>query len=249
MAPGDPIVFSGGLHGAIESVSPEWPRFVSIRFPLADCELWRSLYRAAQPVQYAHLAGPLQVWHQQTAYAARPWSVEPPSAGLSLSWHLLDELTRHGVELAFLTHGAGLSSTGDPAIDAALPFPERFDIPASTVEAVVHARKQGTRVVAVGTTVVRALEGCAAANQGALKPGEGTTGLAITGTFVPRIVSGILTGIHETGSSHHRLLEAFAPAPLLRAASARAEETAYLSHEFGDAMLVLPASSLRHGKA
>ncbi len=123
--------------------------------------LWAALYREGRPVQYSYLAHDLPLWAVQTVYAARPWAFEMPSAGRPLSWEILLALRRKGVRWASLTHAAGLSSTGDPAIDAALPLAERYDIPAATVRAVADTRARGGRVIAVGTTVVRALEGAA----------------------------------------------------------------------------------------
>jgi S-adenosylmethionine:tRNA ribosyltransferase-isomerase len=165
-----------------------------------------------------------------------------PSAGRPLAWSLLARLRAAGVRVAPLTHAAGLSSTGDPSIDAVLPLPERFDLPASTVRAVVSTRAEGGRVIAVGTTVVRALEGCAAQHGGELVPGEGTTDLRIGETFRPRVVDGLLTGLHDVGTSHRELLRAFAPELILRDAWAHASARGYLGHEFGDACLVLPRS-------
>jgi S-adenosylmethionine:tRNA ribosyltransferase-isomerase len=98
-------------------------------------------------------------------------------------------------------------------------------------------------VVAVGTTVVRALEGCARLHAGELVAGEGTTDLRIDGRFRPRVVDGLLTGLHELGSSHRELMHAFAPEPLLARAWGHAEERGYLDHEFGDVCLVLPRVS------
>src|SRR2546428_226947 len=81
----------------------------------AGAALWDALYRTGRPVQYSYLERPLAVWDVQTAFAGRPWAVEPPSAGLPLTWDLLARLRGRGVRLARITHGAGLSSTGDPA--------------------------------------------------------------------------------------------------------------------------------------
>ena len=145
------------------------------------------------------------------------------------------------MRVASLTHAAGLSSTGDDALDAMLPLPERFDLPAATVRAIADAQRRGGRVVAVGTTVVRALEGCARLHGGELVPGEGTTDLRIDARFRPRVVDGLLTGMHGIGSSHRELMQAFAPEPLLGRAWAHAEERGYMDHEFGDVCLVMPA--------
>jgi S-adenosylmethionine:tRNA ribosyltransferase-isomerase len=165
-----------------------------------------------------------------------------PSAGRPLSWEILLALRRQGVRLASLTHAAGLSSTGDPDLDATLPLPERFEIPARTVAAVLESHENGGRVIAVGTTVVRALEG-AAIEHGAVRSGPGVTDLHIGAGFHPRIVDGILTGIHATAESHFALLGAFAPHALLAAAAGYAEAHDFTTHELGDAMLILPAGS------
>ncbi|MDP9001303.1 MAG: S-adenosylmethionine:tRNA ribosyltransferase-isomerase, partial [Myxococcota bacterium] len=124
-------------------------------------------------------------------------------------------------------------------IDARLPFPERFDVPIETAGAVARTHGEKGRVIAAGTTVVRALEGCAAIHGGDIVAGEGTTDLHITGAYRPRVVDGVLTGLHEVGSSHLQVLEAFAPSQLLASALAHADARGYVGHEFGDACLVL----------
>ena len=192
-------------------------------------------------IEYSYLAHDLPLWAVQTVYAARPWAFEMPSAGRPLSWEILLALRRKGVRWASLTHAAGLSATGDPAIDAALPLAERYEIPAATVRAVTETRARGGRVVAVGTTVVRALEG-AALKEGGLRPGPGETDLVITPEFRPRIVDGILSGAHAAHESHFSLLAAFAGPALLAAAADHAERTGFLTHELGDSMLVLPGA-------
>src|SRR5205823_1185745 len=88
------------------------------------------LVRTRSPVQYAYHRAPLPLWSVQNGYAIRPWAAEQPSAGRPLRFELLLALRARGVEIATLTHAAGLSSTGDVAIDAALPLPERYEIPA-----------------------------------------------------------------------------------------------------------------------
>ena len=215
---------------------------MDVRFDRVGASLWAALYRDGRPVQYAYTAGPLALWHVQTRYAARPWAAEQPSAGRPLAWSLLLDLRRRGVRFAPLTHAAGLSSTGDPALDAALPLPERYEIPASTVEAIVETRSAGGRVIAVGTSVVRALEGNAAAHAGRLVPGRGRTDLRIGPGFTPAVCDGLFTGMHEPEGSHFALLQAFAPGPLVRAAYRHAEETGYAWHEFGDSSLILRAA-------
>lgn len=238
---GSTLVFGAALRATVIEVSPVSPRLVRLGFDREGDALWSAVYRSGQPVQYSYVRAPLALWHVQTAYASRPWAAEPPSAGRPLTWRLLLEARRRGVGLAAVTHAAGLSSTGEAALDAALPLPERFDIPDDTVAAVARTRARGGRVVAVGTTVVRALEG-ACENGGRLAAGEGETALRLTREFRPRIVDGLLTGVHQPGESHFDLLQAFAPEALLRRALAHAEEAGYLAHEFGDSCLILPGS-------
>ena len=109
-------------------------------------------------------------------------------------------------------------------------------MPPETASAVRRTRSVGGRVVAVGTTVVRALESAADGHA----PPSGLTELLIDSAFVPRVVDGVLTGLHAPGSSHFALLSAFAPAALLETAFRVAEGEGYLAHEFGDSLLVLP---------
>jgi S-adenosylmethionine:tRNA ribosyltransferase-isomerase len=233
------IHFSPDFSASIASVSPASPRLVELTFDADGARFWAALYRVGRPIQYAYLDAPLPLWHVQTVYGSRPWSAELPSAGRPLAWGLLLDLVRRGVRIASLTHAAGISSTGDPRLDALLPLPERFDIPEATVLAVREAHAHGHRVIAVGTTVTRALEGSAALHDGKLVAGTGVTDLRLHGAFRLRIVDGILTGIHDPSESHFDLLEAFAPPTLLRAALAHAEESGYLCHEFGDSSLIL----------
>lgn len=248
LAPGSTLAFGSAtdtsppLRATVVGISDISPRLVRLRFDRAGDELWSAVYRRGRPVQYSYVRAPLALWHVQTAYASRPWAAEAPSAGRPLTWRILIEARRRGVGLAAITHAAGLSSTGEPALDAALPLPERFDIPSETVAALERTRAGGGRVVAVGTTVVRALEGAVELHGGRLLAGEGRATLRIDGHFRPRIVDGLLTGIHQPGESHFDLLQAFAPEPLLRRALAHAEQAGYLAHEFGDSCLVLPHS-------
>lgn len=229
----------GSLEARVAEVLPPSPRLVRVLFDARREALWERLYREGRPVQYAHLSRALALWDVQTAYAGVPWAAEAPSAGLFLDGELLLALRRRGVRLATLTHAAGLSSTGDAALDAALPRPERSRIPAATIAAVEQTRALGGRVVAVGTTVVRALEGRALAGGGRLGAGETTTDVLLGPGFRRRVVDGLLSGMHETGTSHFALLQAFAPAALLTRAVALAEARGFTGHEFGDACLVL----------
>jgi len=242
VAPGDRLQL-GQLEAEVVARSPLSRRLVALRL-LAGAggpdAVWAALYREGRPVQYSYLAHELPLWAVQTVYAGRPWAFEMPSAGRPLSWEILLGLRQKGVRWASLTHAAGLSSTGDAALDAALPLPERFEIPAATVAAIADTRRGGGRVIAVGTTVVRALEGrAAAAPDGILRAGGGVTDLRIGPGLRRRVADGILSGIHTRAESHFALLAAFAPPELLDAAERAAEARYFSTHELGDAMLIL----------
>jgi S-adenosylmethionine:tRNA ribosyltransferase-isomerase len=229
----------GALSATVEVLHPLSPRLVSVRFDQTGAAFWSALYQVGRPVQYSYLNGPLRLWHVQNQYAARPWAAEAPSAGFVLTAELLAALARRGVALASLTHAAGLSSVGDALIDAALPLEERFEIPEACVAAIAHAKDVGGRVVAVGTSVVRALESRALAGGAELRAGGGRTRLRIGPGFRLRIVDALLSGMHDPSASHYALLEAFLARPLLDHAHRAAEAAGYLEHEFGDVCLLL----------
>ncbi|HYV65142.1 MAG TPA: S-adenosylmethionine:tRNA ribosyltransferase-isomerase [Myxococcales bacterium] len=238
LGPGDRLSF-GELSAAVLRSSPVSPRLVELRFEQPRDQLWPLLYRLGRPVQYSYAKAPVEAWHVQVPYASQPWAAEMPSAGRPLRWEVLLEARRRGVAVASITHAAGLSSTGDPILDAALPLPERFAVPAATADAVARAHAAGGRVLAVGTTVVRALEGAALRNGGRLAASAGETDLVVGPGYRPAVVDGLLTGVHEKGASHYALLHAFAPAGLLERAHEHSERGGYLTHEFGDSWLLL----------
>lgn len=239
VSPGDALELEGGVQAIVISRSRLSPRLVEVRFELGEAELWALLYRIGRPIQYAYVPEPLAIADVQTSYAARPWAVEMPSAGRPLTLATIIALRSRGIAVATLTHAAGLSSTGDPEIDRHLPLPERYDLPSATVATIARAQAHGGRVIAIGTSVVRALEGNAR-KWGHLVAGAGETDLLLAPHVRPRVVDGVLSGVHEPGSSHHALLGAFASAELLARAHARAVATDLRIHEFGDSTLVAP---------
>ncbi len=233
---GDRLTLGHGLVALVRTLRPESSRMIEIALearPDTDEALWSALYRAGRPVQYAHVPEPLALWDVQNVYAARPWALEMPSAGRSLTVATLLDLGRRGVEIARVTHAAGLSSIGDPVLDAMLPLPERYEVDDEVLEAVARTRKRGGRVVAIGTSAARALEGRVRTTKRA-----GVTDLRIGPGMRRAIVDGILTGVHEAGTSHHELLGAFVGPHVLEGALARAEAVGLLGHELGDAWLV-----------
>lgn len=238
LPPGTELHFGHGASARVVSVDERSPRLLRILFHQQGSELWQSLYRAARPIQYAYLREPLALWSVQTAYAARPWAVELPSAGKPLDFETLFRISAQGVTLARVTHAAGLSSTGDPELDARLPIAERYELTEGNVERLQRIRRQGGRVVAVGTSVTRALE--AASESGVLRAGSQYTALILGPHSRLRVCDGLLTGLHEPKTSHFSLLQAFVPLRLLERAARHADLRGYLQHEFGDSCLVLP---------
>ncbi len=218
-------------------------RLIALRFEGAVDAVWAGIARHGKPIQYAHLPAPLALWDVWTRVAALPVAFEPPSAGFVLDWALLSSLKARGVVFATLTHAAGISSTGDAVLDAQLPLPEPYFIPAATVRAIEQARACGARVVALGTTVTRALEHAAAS--GALQPGGGVANQRIGPATRLRVVDAIISGTHEPGTSHYELLRAFTGDAVLRRASDALERAGYLTHEFGDTVLVEVSAAVR----
>ena len=211
------------------------PRLVSVRFDGSAASFWHGIARDGRPIQYAHLRDPLALWDVWAPIAGPPVAFEPPSAGFALDWRSLALMRARGVGFATLTHAAGLSSTGDPALDARLPFDEPYAIPAVTARAIARAKAAGGRIVAIGTTVVRALEHAASKN-GVVRAGVADQRIGCDTALV--VVDAILTGTHETGTSHYELLRAFATEPTLRRMSAVLDAHGYRTHEFGDSVLL-----------
>jgi S-adenosylmethionine:tRNA ribosyltransferase-isomerase len=188
-----------------------------------------------RPIGYRHLDGewPLELY--QTAFATEPGSAEMPSAGRPFTPELVARLLTRGIDVAPLVLHTGVSSLErDEA-----PYPERYRVPAWTAERVNLAHRLGGRVIAVGTTVVRALES-AAAEDGRVSRAAGWTDLVIGPERTVRTIDGLLTGFHDRDSSHLRMLEAIAGAGLLERAYGAATEAGYLRHEFGDLLLIEP---------
>lgn len=234
-AAGDRLVL-GPLRATVEKMLGR-PRFVSLLFDGAPDEIWAGLARHGRPIQYAHLKMPLALWDVWTRIAGSPVAFEPPSAGFALDWQTLAALRERGAEFASVTHAAGVSSTGDDELDRLLPFDEPYKIPAATAGAVRRAKARGGRIVAVGTSVVRALEH-AATRQGRVRAGEGLATQRIGRASRLRVVDAILSGTHEPGTSHYELLRAFLDDETLHQTSEELEARGYRTHEFGDSVLI-----------
>ena len=197
--------------------------------------MWAGLARHGRPIQYAHLTDPLALWDVWTPIAARPVAFEPPSAGFVLDWKSIDAMRARGVRFATLTLAAGISSTGDPELDRRLPLDEPYHIPETTASAIRNV--DGGRIVAIGTTVVRALEH-AGVGRHVVRPGDGIADQRIGPTTRLKIVDVILSGTHEPGASHYEVLRAFSDDLTLSEANAELEARGYRTHEFGDSVLI-----------
>jgi S-adenosylmethionine:tRNA ribosyltransferase-isomerase len=211
----------------------------------AGARLWRArlsvavvpyLLRYGIPIRYSHVSRDWPLAAYQTVFSRKPGSAEMPSASRPFTAAVITDLVSRGVLIAPLTLHAGVSSL-EADED---PYPEPYDVPPATARLVNHVRSAGGRVIAAGTTVVRALETAFDAGSGLVVPSAGWTSHVVTPETGVRAVDGLLTGLHEPRSSHLRLLAAFAGPELLARCYEAAVTSGYLWHEFGDVHLMLP---------
>jgi S-adenosylmethionine:tRNA ribosyltransferase-isomerase len=188
-----------------------------------------------QPIRYRHAAAEWPLEAYQNVYANDPGSAEMPSAGRPFTAATITRLVARGVDVVPVLLHTGVSSLerGEP------PYPERFEISEASAARINLARSLGGRVIAVGTTSVRAVES-AADPDGHVRPAAGWTHLVIGDERQPHAVDAVLSGFHDRNSSHLKLLESLAGPRLLERAYASARQHGYLRHEFGDVLLVLP---------
>jgi S-adenosylmethionine:tRNA ribosyltransferase-isomerase len=203
-----------------------------------DGDLTSYLEAHGQPITYSYVDQPWPLDAYQTVFARSPGSAEMPSAARPFTTRVVTDLVAKGVAVAPITLHTGVSSpeAGEP------PIPERYDVPPATSDLVNLTRRRGGRVVAVGTTVTRALETVAAAD-GVVHSGSGVTDLVLGLDRPARVVTGLVTGWHAPGASHLSLLQAVAGGELVRTAYDAAVAHGYLWHEFGDSCLLLPSRS------
>lgn len=193
------------------------------------------LMRHGFPIRYGYVRGEWPPKYYQTVFATEVGSAEMPSAGRAFTTKLVTQLVAQGVQFAPVLLHTGVASLEDHEP----PYAEYYRVPEETARAVTLARARGKRVIAVGTTVVRALETVTDA-AGRTQPGEGWTELVITPQKGVRAVDGLLTGLHEPRATHLAMLEALADRAHLQAAYAASLREHYLWHEFGDLHLLLP---------
>lgn len=232
---GDQIIL-GPLRATIEKLLGH-RRLVLLRFEGTADQVWAGLAHHGRPIQYSHVAVPLEFWDVWTRIAGPPVAFESPSAGFALDWHMLSRMRDREIDFETITHAAGISSTGDEELDGLLPLDEPYRIPEVTACAIQRTKERGRHIVAVGTTVVRAVEH-AARGDGRVRPGEGIATQRIGPSSRLRVVDAILSGTHEPGTSHYELLRAFLDDATLERASKELDDSNYLTHEFGDSVLI-----------
>ncbi|MGH9227038.1 MAG: S-adenosylmethionine:tRNA ribosyltransferase-isomerase [Acidimicrobiales bacterium] len=231
---GETLLLRGGGRVELLARYPEsqrlWVATVTLGGPLLPY-----LAEFGRPIRYSHVGRDWPISAYQTVYATGPGSAEMPSAGRPLSTRIITDLAARGVAITPVVLHAGVSSLEDHEA----PPPEPYRVPAETAWRVNATRAAGGRVVAVGTTVVRALE-TVADERGIAHPGEGWAGTIVTPARGVRVVDGLLTGWHEPRASHLLILEALAGRAMLEDAYRAALARGYLWHEFGDLHLILP---------
>jgi S-adenosylmethionine:tRNA-ribosyltransferase-isomerase (queuine synthetase) len=213
----------------------------------STARLWRArlsvavvpyLLRHGVPIRYSYVPRSWELASYQTVFALSPGSAEMPSASRPFTPCVVTALVTRGVLIAPVTLHAGVSSL-EADED---PYPELYDVPPATARLVNHVRADGGRVIAAGTTVVRALETAALRSEvaGRVAASAGWTSHVVTPETGVKVVDGLLTGLHEPRSSHLRMLAAFAGPDLLSRCYEAAITGGYLWHEFGDVHLMLP---------
>lgn len=240
---GEPIALPAGVVATLRSDT--------LRTGTQPGRLWHTTvavegglpgYLAAvgSPIRYSYVPDPWPIEEYRTVFATPVpgefGSAEMPSAGRPFTPAVLDALRARGVRTARVVLHTGVSSLEADEV----PLPERYRVPEATAAAVNAARG---RVVAVGTTVTRALES-AAAPDGTVRAAQGWTDLVLGPDRPTHVVDGLVTGWHEPAASHLLLLEAVAGPELVGRAYAAAVERSYRWHEFGDACLLLPSRSV-----
>ena len=220
------------ISDCIENSAPSetiWQARLNLPVPLEDY-----LARHGFPIRYNYVKDRWPLPYYQTIYATETGSAEMPSAGRPFTPELLGRLKSKGVEIAPLILHTGISNleSHEP------PYKEFYRVSSGTADLVNKAHKSGKRIIAVGTTVIRALESLTNAD-GLTHAGEGWTCLVISPGRRLRTVNALLTGMHEPEASHLAILETLAGLPHVKAAYDAALQEGYLWHEFGDLHLIL----------
>lgn len=231
---GDTLHFSPELSATVVENKDNSP-LMTIQFTKKGTDLFNIIYFLGEPIRYEYITQSWALDYYQTVFASHPGSVEMPSAGRAFSWELLFTLMQEGVQIDYIQLHTGLSYLLDDEFE---PSPEdnveEYHISERTMQKILETKASGKRVIAVGTTVVRALE--SAAQNSTL---SGVTNLYIHPHYPLKIVDGMITGFHEPKASHLDMLSAFVSEQHLRKAYDEAIKCGYLWHEFGDMNVIL----------
>ncbi|MEP7203114.1 MAG: S-adenosylmethionine:tRNA ribosyltransferase-isomerase [Ilumatobacteraceae bacterium] len=221
------------------TITLDRPYLDSTRLWVAQVELPQPVFAwlgaHGQPIRYSYVDRPWPIATYQNVYATEPGSAEMPSAGRPFTPEVITRLVAKGVGISPLVLHTGVASLESTE----LPYPERLRVSAHTARRVNETHRNGGRVIAVGTTVVRGLETAGGVN-GVVQSIDGWTDLVIIPERGVTVVDGLLTGWHEPEASHLMMLEAVAGRPLLEASYAASLQEGYLWHEFGDMHLIVP---------
>ena len=233
------IEFDSGLTATIEKRDTYNPRLWKVNFSAGGPELINIFYKIGKPIHYGYISAPLPLEYYLTVFAKDPGSAEMPSAGRAFTWKMLFDLKNKGIDTAFITLHTGLSSYMDDDLRPDHPVSEEeYFISNTTVSKIESNKAKGGKIIAVGTTVVRALESSATLT-GNVTPGHAYTSLRITEEHVLKIADGLITGFHEPEASHLDLISAFLNPVQIKASYKDAISRKYLWHEFGDLSLIL----------
>ncbi len=218
-----------------------YPGLSRLSFFHSEVNLRDLLLHQGQPIRYGYVTESLPIDCYQTLFSSVPGSCEMPSAARPFTPRVLHALAARGIAVRDIVLHCGVSSLEleDDPVESAVLYPEPFQVPALTAEGVNQALRQGRRVIAVGTTVVRALE--SAWNGCAVVPSQGFTRRYVHPGRRPNVVSGLLTGFHDPRTSHLALLRCFLGESELKESYRHAVAGRYLWHEFGDSHLILPS--------
>lgn len=231
---GDTLHFSAELSATVIGNKDNTP-LKTIQFSKKGTDLFHDIYSLGEPIRYEYINEPWALDFYQTVFGSHPGSVEMPSAGRAFSWELLFTLMQGGIHIDYIQLHTGLSYLLDDELE---PSPEdndeEYHISESTMQRILETKDSGKRVIAVGTTVVRALE--SAARNNVL---SGITNLYINRHSPLKMVDGMITGLHEPKASHLEMLSAFVSEQHLQCAYEEAIKSRYLWHEFGDMNLII----------
>lgn len=237
LEPGSAAVAGDSTPVRVRFIAPH-PGLPRLWFVASDAALEPSLAADGTPIRYAYLERPQPLEAYQSIFARVPGSAEMPSAARPFTEEMVAALAARDIGVTAVTLHAGVSSLELPADGSAPLYAEPFEVGSAAAARIEAVRRAGGRIVAVGTTVVRALE--TAVRREGMRPARGFTRRFVRPGDVHGAVDGLLTGFHEPASSHLALLAAVAGATLVEAAYAAAIQRGYLWHEFGDVHLILP---------